>query len=74
MFVKACCMTDEEKRIVSEITGKIMLGLLDDRSTNDIAKITKLYPNEVEWNIDETLYVLKRRVGLWRYLKILFIK
>lgn len=31
MFVKGC-MTDEDKRIVSDITGKTMLGVLDDQT------------------------------------------
>ena len=74
MFVKTCDLTDEDKRIISDNTGKIMLGILNNKTSVCIADQINIQPNELEWNIDEILYTFKKRVGIWRYLKILFIK
>lgn len=73
-FVKTCQMTKEDRRKVSEMTGKIMLWMLEKRSVGYMADKLKIDPWYVEKNIDETLYTLRNQVGRWRYFKMLFIK
>lgn len=73
-FVKTCEMTKEDKRAVSEMTGKIMLWMLEKRSVGYMADKLNIDPWHVEKNIDETLYTLRNQVGRWRYFKMLFIK
>lgn len=74
MFVPTFMLTDEDKRVISDNTGKLMLGIFENRTTDYMAEQMNISPEELEWNIDETLYTFRKRVGLWRYLKILFIR
>ena len=74
MFKRTFMLTDEEKRKVSEMTGKIMRWILEGRSKVYMAEQLKLDPWQVDHNIDETLYTLRKQIGRWRYLKILFMK
>lgn len=62
-------LTREERIEVSELVGKIMLGVLENKSSRDIAAETGLNTWEVEANINTTLYTLCKRVGPWRYLR-----
>lgn len=73
-FKRTFALTEEEKRKVSEMTGKIMLWMLEGRSRVYMAENLKLDPWMIEANIDETLYTLRKNVGRWRYLKMLFVK
>ena len=73
-FKKTIMLTDEEKRKAGEMTGKIMLWILEGQSVKYMADNLKLEPYQVEWNIDETLCILRKRVGWRRYLKMLFVK
>ena len=73
-FVKTCELTKEDKREISEMTGKIMLWMLEKRSVGYMADKLKIDPWHVEKNIDETLYTLRNQVGRWRYFKMLFVK
>lgn len=74
MFKRTCELTEKEKRNVSEMVGKMMLWILEGRSIGYMSEKLKLEPQQIESNIDETLYVLRRRVGIRRYLRILFYK
>ena len=74
MFVRTCDLTKEDKKKVSEMTGKTMLWILEGRSIWYMAEQLKLKPREVEENIDETLYIFRQKVGRWRFFKILFRK
>lgn len=74
MFVRTCDLTKEDRKKVSEMTGKTMLWILEGRSIWYIAEQLKLKPREVEENIDETLYIFRQKVGRWRFFKILFRK
>lgn len=67
-------LTEEEKKQVSEMTGKTMLWILEGRSDDYMSKNLKMSPWQIQYNIDETLYTLKRYVGLRRFIKILFWK
>lgn len=51
-----------------------MLWILNGESIGYMADKLKLHPSQVEYNIDEMLYVLRRQVGKRRYLKMLFQK
>lgn len=73
-FKRTLELNDEEKRQVSEMSGKIMLWILNGESIGYMADKLKLHPSQVECNIDEMLYVLRRQVGKRRYLKMLFQK
>ena len=73
-FKRTFELTDEEKRKVSEMTGKMMLWMLEGRSTGYISKNLNLHPRQVEENFEETLFVLLKQVGWKRYLKVLFHK
>lgn len=74
MFIRTFMLTEEDKRKVSEMSGKIMLWILEGRSTWYMAEKLNLNPYEVEANIDETLYTYMKKVGRWRYIKTLFRK
>ena len=73
-FKRTFELTDEEKRKVSEMTGKMMLWMLEGRSTGYMSKNLNLQPRQVEENFEETLFVLLKQVGWKRYLKVLFHK
>lgn len=74
MFKRTFLLTEEEKIKVSEMTGKIMLWILQGQSVDYMSKQLKLDPWQVEANIDETLYTLRKHVGKKRFLKALFTK
>ena len=74
MFKKVFNFTEEDKRRFIEVSGKIMLGIAERRSTWDMAKDCNLEPWQVNHNIDEMLYELRKYVGFKRFLKALFIK
>ena len=57
MFKQTFLLTAKEKRQVSEMMGNVMLGILEGEYIGDIAKRLKLEPQQVEDNIDETLYI-----------------
>lgn len=71
-FKHTFLLTDEEKKQVSEMDGKIMLWILEGRSLVYMAEKLHLQPWQVVQNVDEMLYTLKRQIGWKRYLKILF--
>ena len=70
-FKKTFLLNAEEKKKVADMSGKIMLGILNADYIGNIADKLHLTPAQVEQNIDENLYVLREHVGKWRYLKVL---
>ena len=74
MFKRTFGLTEEEKRKVSEMCGDIMLWMLEGRSIGYMSEKLNLPPWQVEANIDEMLYTLRKQVGKRRFLKTLFIK
>lgn len=74
MFVRTFLLTTEQKRKVSEMSGKIMLWILEGKSTLYMARQLNLSIWEVEQNIDETLYIYMKQVGKRRFLRTLFRK
>ena len=73
-FKKTFLLTDEEKRKVADMSGKIMLWILEGRSIDYMSDNLKLKPSQINYNIIENLYVLRKQVGRWQYLKVLFMK
>lgn len=74
-FVKSgTVMNEDEQKSFVETIGKTMLGIEKRKSTLDIALDVGCDPYQVEWNINEMLYILRKRVGWKRYIKILFAK
>ena len=73
-FKRTFLLTDEEKKKISEICGTVIVGTLEGRGTWQMAEEYNLQPYQLEHNIDEMLYVLRKQVGMWRYIKMLFVK
>lgn len=73
-FKNTSLLTEKEKQEVSDMTGKIMLWILEGRSIAYMAEQLKLSPWQVEKNIDETLHNFRKQVGRLRFIKILFMK
>ena len=74
MFVHRTMMTQEQKEKASKLTGKLILWILEGRNVDYMAKCLDLHPWQVEHDMEEALYVLKKQVGLKRYLKVLFMR
>lgn len=74
MLKQVFSMTEEEKQRFIEVNGKTILYLIERRSLFDMAKKFDLEPWQVDHNIDELLYELRKNLGWKRYIKALFIK
>lgn len=73
-FVKKNDFTDKEKQQISDMTGKIMLWILNGRSIAYMAEQLRLTEQELIYNIEENLYELRKLIGSKRYLKMLFVR
>ena len=71
MFKETFLLTDEEKHKVSEMSGKIMLWILEGRDIGYMSRNLRIPPWQVKRNIDEMLYTLRKEVGIKHYLKLL---
>lgn len=67
-------MNEEEKKRFVDITGRMVLYIEEMRSLPYMAKELDLYAWQVDHNIDELLYQLRKSLGWKRYIKALFIK
>ena len=74
MLKQVFSMTEEEKQRFIEVNGQTILYLIERRSLFDMAKKFDLEPWQVDHNIDELLYELRKNLGWKRYIKELFIK
>lgn len=74
MFKKFFEMTEDERKKLAEMTGKIMLWIEEGRSIGYMSEKLNINPQQVECNINEMLYVLRKQVGRKRFLKIFFMK
>lgn len=74
MFKKFFEMTEDERKKLAEMTGKIMLWIEEGRSIGYMSEKLNIHPQQVECNINEMLYVLRKQVGRKRFLKIFFMK
>ena len=73
-FKETFMLNNEEKKQVSEMSGKIILWILEGRSIGYMSKMLNLSPYEIQTNIHEMLYVLLKQVGKREYLKTMFMK
>lgn len=73
-FVKKNDLTDKEKQQISDMTGKIMLWILNGKSIAYMAEQLHLTEQEFIYNIEENLYELRKLIGSKRYLKMLFVR
>lgn len=64
----------EEREVISEMAGKIILYIIEGQHVGYMSDKLGIHPYAVEANIDEMLYMLRKKVGWRRYLKILFWK
>ena len=67
-------MTADEKKRHVEVVGTTVQMVEEGRGTWQIAEKLNLHPYQVEENIDEILYILRKRLGLKRFIKSIFIK
>lgn len=74
MFKRTIDLTDTDKRMISEMTGKIMLWVLEGRSISYMAKQLNLTQSEVIENVFESSYLLREKIGIRTYLKMLLHK
>lgn len=76
MFVRTIDLTEKDKRKLSKMIGEIMVWCIEKRTTAYMAEQYDfdLTPGEIDANINEMLYTLRKHVGVWRYIKILFRK
>ena len=73
-FKQTFMLNNEEKKQVSEMSGKIIMWILEGRSIGYMSEMLHLSPNEIECNIDEMMFVLMKHVGKRRFFKTLFVK
>ena len=74
MFKPTFLLTEKERHEVSQMSGEIIRWILEGRGIWYMSEKLNMPPQEVESNICEMLYVLRKEVGIWRYLRILFWK
>ncbi len=67
-------MNEAEKRLHIEMVGTTLQMIEEGHNTQHIAERIRLQPYQVESNIDVMLYILYKRVGLWRFIKTIFVK
>lgn len=72
--IKVCDMNEEQKQKLSKMAGNILVWICEGRSMDYMSKKLNLQPWQIEHNIDEMLYVLRKKVRLRRFIKTLFIK
>ena len=73
-FKQTFMLNNEEKKQVSEMSGKIIMWILEGRSIGYMSEMLHLSPNEIECNIDEMMFTLMKHVGKRRFFKTLFLK
>ena len=66
-------MNEEEKKRFVDIVGRTVLYIEEQRSLYDMANKLDLHAWQVNYNIDELLYQLRKHLGWKRYIKALFI-
>lgn len=73
-FKQTFLLNQKEKKQVSEMSGKIMLWILEGQSIGYMSENLHLSPQQIETNINEMLFTLKEHVGKRRFFKILLAK
>lgn len=73
-FKQTFLLNHEEKKQISEMSGKIILWILEGRDIGYMSEKLHLSPQQMESNINEMLFTLKEHVGKRRFFKILLAK
>lgn len=73
-YFKQTFMLNDEKKQVSEMSGKIILWILEGRSIGYMSEMLNLSPWQIEENIDAILLTIMKHVGKRRFFKTLFMK
>lgn len=73
-FKQTFLLNNEEKKQVSEMSGKIILWILEGRDIGYMSEKLHLNPQQIESNINEMMFTLKKHVGKRRFFKILLAK
>ena len=73
-FKEISKLTEEEKKQVSEQTGKIVLWILEGKDIYHMADELKLEPHQVAENVFEDAYQFIKLIGIRFYLKLWFHK
>ena len=76
MFKKTFMLNEKDKKQVSEMSGKILIliWIMKGQHIGYMSEQLKMHPYQINHNIDETLYILRKQVGWRRYLRVLFWK
>lgn len=64
----------EHREEISKLSGKLMLWIIEGRNTAYMAEQLNLSVGQVETDIDEMIYTLRKRVGNKRFIKNLLLK
>lgn len=56
------------------MSGDILLWICEGQSMDYMSKKLNLQPWQIQHNIDEMLYVLRKKVGFRRFIRTLFVK
>lgn len=67
-------MTEEERARAVEVIGNTILMMEEGYGPADIAEKLNLNKDQVVENVYEELYVIRRAIGKWNFIKSLFIK
>ncbi len=67
-------MTDEDKQRFIYVIGTMCLRIGEGFNSKQIADEIDLHPYQVDENIIELLYTIRKRIGVWRFIKTIFIK
>lgn len=73
-FVPTKKLTDEDRKEISAMTGKIILYMLEGRRLTYVSEQLKMSPEEVLDNVYEMLYTIRNKIGRRNYFRVLFRK
>lgn len=73
-FISLNELGPEEKQQVADMAGKILIWCLEGRHIAYMSEQLNLAPDEVEFNIEEMLYIIRKNVGNKKYLQNLLVK
>lgn len=73
-FKQTFLLNNEEKKQISDMSGKIILWILEGRDIGYMSEKLHLSPQQIESNVNELLFTLKEHVGKRRFFKILLAK
>ena len=67
-------MSEDERREFATMIGETVLMMEEGKGTWQIAEKFGMTPKDMEWNITEILYWIRKHIGVWRFIKTIFIK